>query len=1084
MNENFNVIAAKAFLKDAVNMIGKDSESPIRHVFSARLPMMFPPGSDGNLPWWVEYHSKGSETYVQTNKNGKTKRGFIDTLVGSTVIEYEKNLTDVNLASHGEEQVREYCAGLINNGIPLENIIGILSDTVRWRAYFIDSLKPLPEVPGAQSYGESHLILEEIESLDLSAAGIQEANELGRFLVRHLGRHGGRILSSETLATDLGLDSSFCAHHIDGIRSVVDSAFTSNPTYASLIEKVWADFVSYFDDSDASGAFDRDTYIAELYILTLAKLLCANVLEGNGIVSDDSQLESILNGNFFQLKGFSNLVEYDYFGWLNEKKHVQQLLPVARSIQEDLAAYDFSQPPVEDLFGAVMAQLARRSQRLLLGQEWTPTWLSHVIVENLLDRLPQDDDPRFVDMCCGSGSLIVETVKQTRVRMESCGTSPNADSLRRLSQAITGFDIDPLAVLLAKVSWILAAREWINEAGAFDIIIPVYHADSLFASTPVAKKAAKNGAETLELELDGETITLPSFLISPDAISLFDLILGTTYSVAMTAAEEPSTPDWTGVPESIVSEACVKTGINLQSVKKSAAESFVIKLLTTLESLQRSGRNGIWAFLLSNSYRPGLVSGSFNGLVSNPPWLAMSKIADNPYKETLVEKAELHGIKPPGASHLHAELATIFLLNAITRYLLPGAIIGCILPESVMSAHHHNPFRQAKYTSAPEPVHFSPDELWLIEGGTFKNEAIVMFGKKKLPHGTNNLSGKKSSPTSLTPVQIYIGSQGNRVAWSDTAFPSSVTGFYDPAKFRQGADIFPRTAIFHRVSANGRRFDLSRIQKPNDSLAYLINGAKKHKDFFIQAKGIDGKFLFDVLLSNHLTPFRIEAPATGFLPIEHTPSRWQPSSGMTIAASGPSTKNAFQKMFTIIGGKSQEVFDAIDTPRKKLTNQIFPNEGWLVVMGAGGKIVCAACENVATYDSKKLIIDQTLYWVVVPTQDEALYLTGLLNSDAINLVIAQFQPRGQFGERHVHKLPLGATPPFNPLDAAHVDVVLKTKDLLLDICNDQTANPSEFTNLLNLNKRLSNRRSALRQRLKDLPSYDAYENACRSLYAV
>jgi hypothetical protein len=203
-----------------------------------------------------------------------------------------------------------------------------------------------------------------------------------------------------------------------------------------------------------------------------------------------------------------------------------------------------------------------------------------------------------------------------------------------------------------------------------------------------------------------------------------------------------------------------------------------------------------------------------------------------------------------------------------------------------------------------------------------------------------------------------------------------------------------------------------------------------------------------------------------------------------IRATGASTSQAFASFFTVAGEDSQAFFDAIDTPRKKLASQVFPETGWLVVMGAGGGIVCAACQNISGFPTSKLIIDQTLYWVVVPDEDTALYLTGLLNSEAINLVIRQFQPRGQFGARHVHKLPLGATPPFDPFDAGHADVVAKTKNLLMQWNADMVANPGVFQKLLDPNKSLPSRRRALRERLKILPGYADYDLACRSLYAV
>lgn len=1076
----FDPAAAGRFLKEAAGLIGKGTESPLRHLSSAHLPKMFPGTS---APWWVKWHARGSETLIHSVHEGKTKRGFIDTLVGSTAIEYEKDLTQAKLAKHGEDQVREYCAGLLNDGVPPRNVIGILSDTVRWHAYEIRLVLPL--AAGQLLYGKDHVVLDEVKGVDLSAAGELEADELYRFLTRYLGRLGARVLDAGTLTTDLGFESDFCERHLDWIREIVDRAFKEKPKYAKLIEKIWTDFVAYLGDSGSSGVFDRDTYVGELYVLTLAKLLCANVLAEKGLNSDDNELKEILDGAFFEAKGFSNLVEYDYFGWLNQGDYVLALLPVARYIQADLVAYDFRSSPAEDVFGGLMAQLARRSQRLLLGQEWTPAWLAREMVEKVMKMLPQDEDPHLIDMCCGSGSFIVEAVNQTRERLDAAGVVPNAESVTRLSQAITGFDIDPMAVMLAKVSWILAARGWLVRAGAFDVTIPIYHADSLFASTPVAKTIDPDGAERHALDLDGHTVSLPGFLITPTFGQLFDALVNTCYGVAMEAAKTSPPASLAGAVASILDECCEKTGIALSTDERKSAAAFVLELLNTLEALQRSGRNGIWAFILGNSYRPGLVSGMFNGLVSNPPWLAMSKVANNPYKDSLVAMAESHGIKPKGASHLHAEMATIFLLHAIARYLAKNAAVGCILPESVTSAHHHNPFRSADYLSADKPVSFTPDEVWRVEPGTFKNEAIVLFGQKvpgkKAP---STLKGKLASPSGLSSLPFHVISQGNRTAWSNQPAAKSATGFFNPAPFRQGADVFPRTAVFHDAIAVGGRYDLKPIKRPGGTLAYLVEDAKKFKTFTMTANGVSKKHIFDVVLSNHLTPFRLESPAKGLLPLERTAAGWKPATAVSIRAAGGSTGRAFKKFFSVAAKDSEAFYELVNTPRRKLDCQSFPAKGWLVVMGAGGKLVCAAYESLANLDRAKLIIDQTLYWAVVPSEDEALYLTGLLNSEAVNLVIQQFQPRGQFGERHVHKLPLGVTPKFDRHDPAHMDVVASTRRLLGEWRADSLAHPAVFLPLLNLNKKLARRRTNLRTRLKALPGYAAYEAACSNLYAV
>ena len=800
---------------------------------------------------------------------------------------------------------------------------------------------------------------------------------------------------------------------------------------------------------------------------------------------DDTELVSILEGTYFQNRGLSNLVEYDYFGWLNTAPHVQALIPAAKAIQDDLIAYDFVSSPTEDLFGAMMAQLARRSQRLLLGQEWTPSWLAEMIVENTLAKVPAEDAPRFVDMCCGSGAMVVETVNQVKAGLlAKGGVAGSPDVLSKLSGAITGFDIDPLAVMLAKVGWVLAARDCLDASRP--VSIPVYHADSLFTATPVAQVVDEHGVTHHEMLLDGNKVGLPAFLISPDRRDLFDILLDRGYAVAMASAKSEKSELTADLTNSLVLDVVTSSGCSLTAEETKLLTTFVGELLAALEGLQRAGRNGIWAFVLRNSYRPGLVAGKFNGLVSNPPWLALSKIADNPYKDVLTKKAEAYAIKPPGPAHLHVEMATIFLLHAVEKYLVAGSAIGCVLPESIMSGHQHTPFRAAEYALARQPVRLRVDEIWRVEKGTFKNEAVVMFGEKAEPT-TADIQGHVVSRGSKKAVTFMRIVRGTRSAWSENkALGAKGAGFFNPADFRQGADAMPRTLVFHTLQKSGSVWNITPISQQSKE-RYLKTNAKSHKTFSMTVNGISDRVVFDVLLSHHLTPFDIGSGAKGILPMERGANGiWSPLSLTALALAGPLTANAFTAILSALGPDftTQSYFQRIETKRKKLKNQVWTS-GWLVFMGAGGANVCAAYAPTSSYPQDKSVIDQTLYWAEVQTEAEAVYLTGLLNSKAVNDVIREFQPSGQFGKRHIHKLPLGATPPFDPANPAHTDVVVKTKKLITEWAAYKAANIEKVQDLLDPNKsKLHIRRKIIKGIIVSLPSYKDYEDACKAVYCI
>ena len=92
-----------------------------------------------------------------------------------------------------------------------------------------------------------------------------------------------------------------------------------------------------------------------------------------------------------------------------------------------------------------------------------------------------------------------------------------------------------------------------------------------------------------------------------------------------------------------VDAAAAASAVSLSGQLRAAVVPAAHALANRMAELAVDGRNGIWAFILRNTYRPGLLTGQFNALVSNPPWLAMSRLANNPYQEALARRASLYG---------------------------------------------------------------------------------------------------------------------------------------------------------------------------------------------------------------------------------------------------------------------------------------------------------------------------------------------------------------------------------------------------------------------------------------------------------
>lgn len=1091
--------AIERFIRDAKRLIEAGSkEDPIRANLVSHVRPMFP-----GAPSWITEHISGGEAALRFHKERRDKAatGFVDNLVGLTAIEYEKDLRDPGLFKTGENQVRDYCAGLLNQGRPADQIVGVLSDSIRWHAYAVE---PVTARRGRLISG-ADVKLRPLDHIDASAGGRHEAEKLADFLTRHLQRLESRPLAAASIGRDLGFDSEFARARLMGLTSVVDQAFSERPDYAKLVEKLWMNFVSHFRAKDAIG-FDRADYVRELYLLTLGKLICANALMQKSAVSDDEELSEILGGGFFQRYGLLNFVEYDYFGWLNtEARYRDVLIPIARDMQRDLRAYDFRQPPQEDIFGTLMSQLASASQRLLLGQEWTPSWLAGRMVTRLFEGLSADEAPRFIDMCSGSGSMMVEVVKQAKARLLARlpEGSSRQERVTQLGQAVTGFDIDPLAVMLSKISWVLAARDWLGDPGEVQVAIPAYHADTLFAMTPLSD-AVHAAKDHITLEMEEHSVRMPRFLVSVAWQPMFDALIEKAYELAHADGASRFKAD---EMLRLTKRIAVDCGTPADDEKLNEIAEFLRNLADAIGQLSRARRNGIWSFIIRNSYRPGLVFGQFNGLVSNPPWLTLSKTSRNPYEQALKLLATSFGQRPKGAASIHVEMSVIFLLHAIMHYLRPDAVVGCVLPETILNGDHLRQFRTGAFRTAPTPVPFSVSEIWQVDPKTFKNRAAVIFGRKQA-----RTSGDSSYPMRVVQADrpdvrgtLNVSSLGSMVVWAETS-SILIPKPYKPANFRQGADLMPRTLFFHEVtSAGSDRVSLQRIP-PSSPTYFLIAQPKKCKTFALPTPTVVPRtFLQKAYTSNQLAAFTLSDPVDVLLPIKRDAAGvWVSIDNSDLdGLPSPLSKNT-RKTFELLGKELiaskklpkasnplKAMWDAIDTRKRKATSQRrLPSSGYLVVYGAGGGNVCAAVLPLAGRDAMldHLIIDQTLYWTHTSSEKEALYLVGALNSTRLNEIIKIFQPKGLAQERHVHKLALGMTPPYDPTSALHAELVWGTRkvaqelDSLLQHMAASKDKKKLASKLTDPNSALPWRRKEIKKLVESVPAYRGYAAATERLY--
>lgn len=1032
--------------------------------------------------WWISAHAQHAEENQIYRINDETHSGFADVMIGCTVVEYEKNLTKTAIFDEGYRQVEDYCAGLLNRDVAPDKIIGVLSDTVRWHAYEVELRH---DVTDGGVWGREDIRLHEIDYVDMSDINDDSLTHFEDFINRYYGRIGSRKLTPDALVEDFGITTKTTETYRRGMQELVSKAAAQRSKYAKLVKNLWTRFVGTVGGT--TNRFEED-FTHELYLVTLAKLIAANVISGGIQTRDRRTIASVLDGSYFISNGINNLVEYDYFGWINEGENLEALTVYAMSMQKDLMVYDFSQVRAEDLFGPLVAQLANADKRLLLGQAPTPAWLADRMVSRILDEL-DGREPRLVDMCVGSGIFIVSALAQIIKRIKKEGPV-TAKKAVELAESVCGFDIDPVAVLLAKVNWVLVMKPYMNMLPD-DLHIPIYHADSLFTRTPVASDI--NGEGDTVVQLYDQKVRIPGFILDSAFRRSFDKLV---YDADVIAGQQTGAQMAREHAEILVRKDFAQHGPMPNEADVSLAVDMFIELIEKLGDLRSRDRNGIWPFILNNTFKPALTGRLFNGIVSNPPWLALSRIAQNPYKDSLVRLAKEYGVMPGGSAFLHVEIATIFLISAVDRYLDEEGRIACIMPRSILNGRHEEEFRRKGYARAKRPVAMTPTEVWEIPEGTFRNKAVVLFGVKKsddTQQMPSELDGEiiRSSDLPGEKCSFKLVTNGKVTAYAHEA--ETIEKALESVTFNQGFDGMPRTAVFFKADRqpNGK-WTLASIPMSGTPLSQIVSAAKKCRDFRIGSiannnsiANIDESLIYDAVTSNMVMPFVQVTPSKAFLPVSlEADGKVRELTDGELSLLGPGCRLLADAVKNVTDANvkfyRKGYIQYIDN-RSKLSMTLSDDNSWRVVYGAGGTNIAATAFRVDDISRKgRLAIDQTLYWRGVSTEDEALYYMGLLNSDAINDSIKSFQPEGEFGERHIHSLPWVLMDTFDPSNEQHQEIVSKTRKMVSAVAALCDKEP-RVHKLTQLGSRLSSRRGKFRSIIKEMPEFKELDKACRML---
>jgi len=960
--------------------------------------------NDKDIEQIIDKITLGAETSIlNIPRKDKIHRGSADTLYNKIIIEFENNLKVSG--AHAKEQLAGYLLGQFNSGEGY-NFTLIASDFIDWKIYAPD----ISCLDKLDALNEHELILNEIVKSSFTLTE-HNAEDFYYWIDRFLFKEENLKATLKRVEEAFGYQSPVFIESFRELNIWFNEAKKFGEVQVSYEQ--WRKFLSI-----AYGSFDasENNFLIHTYLSVFSKMLAYAVISNDDYI-DDKELLQVLDGSIFHNYNINNFVDNDFFHWVKSDRSFKNLKKAFRLIAQEISTFDFDNVD-EDILKGVYQELIDLDTRHSLGEYYTPDWLCQRVV-NEFEFKPTD---KILDPSCGSGSFLRAIIHQIRKNNPSIEAAD-------INAQVYGIDIHPLSVQIAKTTLLLALGKDIIKAKK-----PV-HLNIILANTLLAPEGVKNlfGSQ-FTMPIDKEKYVLNTQVF--EDVKLFDDSLDICEELAeQTMHKKIAVKDEFA---KILASQSKKAGLNQQII-----DSFY-EIYKGFRTVKEKGRDSIWKFIVQNLYKPYFLSNQFNYIIGNPPWFTYSSIKNEEYQDVLDKLASTYDVKPAKvADYPHLEIAAIFLAYCNNYFLKEGGKLAFVLPRSFFNGSQHDNTRSGKTKG------FRLTNIWDLNDVSplFRIPSCVLFSEKahvlrSIPaKGLQGLSFAGNLPAhncnyeaaqpKLTETQLtwFYSKQGKATAFSTHKQKKQIAVNPYKSIFRQGATLVPRTFYFVELTQEAPPDFEDRIINLKTSEAVKPDAKAPWKDIAFTGK-IESRFIFRTALSKSILPFAIFQPDLVVLPITiETNSISQKNvklhSAVKLMNEGYLNASRWfynaENIWTIHRTEKNKVISSENylNWQNKLTEQNL-NAPYLVLYNSSAKDANA---TVVRRDSLDLefIVESVTYVLYTINENEAYYLTAILNSTAPNEQMKDFQAKGLFGARHVHKKILDVYfPKFDENDNNHM----------------------------------------------------------------
>ncbi|MFL0288842.1 N-6 DNA methylase [Mycobacterium sp. SMC-21] len=892
-------------------------------------------------------------------------RRRIDIEAGHVVIEVKKDLTVGNLADY-EQQLAGYVQQ--RHKELGTRYVGILTDGTGWMLYNLegDALVFVSELVLNPSAPDVAQLLVWLESVMATREQIKP--------------------TPQEIQDRLGADSP--GHRLD--HASLAALFEANvdDPEVKLKRELWAKLLRTAFGKNFVD--DPNLFINHTLLVITAELIAHAAVGWDVSPSGGLSPMQLTSGSEFQQAQIHGVVEADFFDWVVQVKGGQEFVV---ELGRRIARFDWTKVE-HDVLKILYESVIAPTERRRLGEYYTPDWLADRVVEaTVTDPLGS----RVADPSCGSGTFLFHAIRRYLETAEKSGT-PTATAVHEVTANVIGMDVHPVAVTLARVTYVLAiGLNRLRDDDRGPIAIPVYLGDSMQWEQ---SRDLIGGVDRVTISTEGDSIIAGGGgVLFGDDLVFPRSILGDAGRFDRLVSE---------MADNALDSTNKRNGTLIDPILKrfkvTAEEAEVLSAtFATMRALHKSGKDHIWGYYVRNLIRPLWLAEPDNRvdvLVGNPPWLAYAKMTAT-MQENYKKLAKPRNLLTGGLGAASRDLSTLFVVRAVELYLRPGGAFSFVMPYGILTRKPHTGFRTGKWmTRNSEHLAVKFGLSWDLARATtgFPMVSCVIHGERSssatpIDAETVTWTGylaRPDIPWDEAKDKITVGS--GTVAAHDAGAVRPESPY--KSQFRQGAVLAPQMALFVREAPAGPLgAGAGRVSVSSNRSVYE---PERWKQLPAITATVETRFVRPTYLGLTTLPFRTLEPRRTLLAIS--------DDGVLEEAAvvdHPGLKSWWDQAEKAWAENKSEsdagtLLDRIDF-HGQLSAQLPPAAVRVVYTKTGNRLAAAVVRD------SRAIIDFSLYWTAVATESEASYLCAILNSGTVLERVKPLQALGLYGARHFDK---------------------------------------------------------------------------------